>query len=277
MSAIIPVICFGPNPETFYVGCGVRYYAPNMPPSILNSLNKFPAIQIKWMSMDCEGQGWAIRDTYKNATEYATCIPQDIIDKLNKGADFLTFGPNKGNWFTCAPGGIWNGNMEDEMISHLNEIKVLTPNFDQVIDGILFGKGTTLIFAYKGGFGYYTDNEAEGSKLEKVLDEYIYRDPPWTIMRGSSLCLYDIEYYFLKFKDPQSNNIEMRWSLPTTMLEKLGELRTEALTPESQLAIQQHESIHMAAALNRFNLAVATGNALNNVMVAGSGSGYYRY
>ncbi|TFK33290.1 hypothetical protein BDQ12DRAFT_670399 [Crucibulum laeve] len=194
MSAI-PVICFGPNPGTFYVGCGIRYHASNMPPSILNTISKLPAIHIKWMS-----------------------------------TDFVSFGPNKGNWFAGAPGGRWNGDMEDQMIAQINEVRAITPNFDQLLDGVLFGKGTTQIFMYKGGFGYYTDKEAEGSKLEQ---------------------------------DPQSDSVDMHWSLPPGMLEKLQVLRAEAFTSESQLMIRNYENLHKNVAINRINSSMAAIDALN--------------
>lgn len=45
----VPVIAFGPNEESFYVGLGMSYFAPNMPPSMQSTINKWPAIQIKWL------------------------------------------------------------------------------------------------------------------------------------------------------------------------------------------------------------------------------------
>ncbi|TFK33291.1 hypothetical protein BDQ12DRAFT_670400 [Crucibulum laeve] len=252
----IPVICFGPNTDTFYIGCGMRYYAQNMPPTISNTLKKLPAIQIKWMSMDWDGQGWAVRDAYNNTK---------IIGHINKGLEFVSFGANKSIWFAGVSTGNWHGNLEDKMILKLNEVRAISPNFDAALEGILFGKGTTMVFIGKQGFAYFTDEEAEGGKMESVLNEYIHRNPPWILMHGSSLCLYNIDYYFLKFKDPNSNNIEMRWNLPMPMFEKLAELKAQAARPESQLAIQQYESLNMVAATGRLNVAIATSNAVNSL------------
>lgn len=113
-----------------------------------------------------------------------------------------------------------------------------------------------MVFMFAGAFSYYTDDEAEGGQLEKVsyvshiyfspsiaqlfvyysneiMDEYINRQPPWTIERGSVLCPWNIDYFFLKFKDPQTAQIRMHWSLPSSMAAHLTELREAAETPES--------------------------------------------
>lgn len=61
--------------------------------------------------------------------------------------------------------------MEDEMIKRMREMQTMVGGvqvFDKALTGILFGKGTTMIFMFKGGFSYYTDDEAEGSNMEKV-------------------------------------------------------------------------------------------------------------
>lgn len=67
---------------------------------------------------------------------------------------------------------------------------------------------------------------------EQLMNEYVYRQPAWTIERGSVLCPWNIDYFFLKFKDPQSTQIKMHWSLPSSMDAHLNELWAAAETPE---------------------------------------------
>lgn len=133
-------------------------------------------------------------------------------------------------------------------------------NFNTELRGILFGKGSTMVFMFRGSFSYYTDSEAEGTELENVrpkpchalpllsicpfnadfsttrqlMNSYIYRSPPWTVERGSALCPWDVNYYFLKFKDPQSGTVKMHWNLPPNMAANYDELSALAQTPEVQ-------------------------------------------
>lgn len=64
------------------------------------------------------------------------------------------------------------------------------------------------------------------------MNEYIHRQPAWTIERGSALCPWNVDYFFLKFKDPQSATIKMHWSLPPNMDAQYHELSDIAATPE---------------------------------------------
>lgn len=151
---------------------------------------------------------------------------------------------------------IRTGILSDQQLSHLNEIKGLFGNgFDHALRGILLGKGSTMVFMFAGAFSYYTDDEAEGGKLEKVsnisvmhlslcvvetfdhhfnqiMDQYVHRQPPWTIERSSVLCPWNSDYFFLKFKDTQSSKIMMHWNLPPNMDAHLKELWEAAESPE---------------------------------------------
>ena len=69
------------------------------------------------------------------------------------------------------------------------------------------------------------------------MNSYLDRSPPWTVERGSSLCPWDVNYFFLKFKDPQSSNIMMHWKLPPDMRANYDELQASAQTPEAQLRV----------------------------------------
>ena len=68
----------------------------------------------------------------------------------------------------------------------------------------------------------------------QLLNSYINCSPSWTVERGSSLCPWDINYYFLKFKDPQTDTVQMHWSLPPDMQALYDELNRLAQTPEAQ-------------------------------------------
>lgn len=54
----------------------------------------------------------------------------------------------------------------------------------------------------------------------------------YTIERGSCLSSYNVDYFYLKFKNPTDGSIEMRFNLPELMNTKFYELRNLALTPE---------------------------------------------
>lgn len=61
--------------------------------------------------------------------------------------------------------------MEDEQIHLVEEMPGQLGdgfNFGMELRGILFGKGSTMIYMFRGGFAYHTDSEAEGSELEDV-------------------------------------------------------------------------------------------------------------
>lgn len=66
--------------------------------------------------------------------------------------------------------------MDNENIKQLRVVEagVGGPDvFSRALDGIIFGKGSTMIFMFRvGGFTYYTDKEAEGSQLEKVANKF---------------------------------------------------------------------------------------------------------
>lgn len=67
--------------------------------------------------------------------------------------------------------------MADEQIEKLREMQASVGGedvFNQGLKGILFGKGMTMIFMFKGGFSYYTDSEAEGGKMESVRRRHIF-------------------------------------------------------------------------------------------------------
>lgn len=61
--------------------------------------------------------------------------------------------------------------MENAHLDHLRVIQASVggaAGFDRALTGILFGKGSTMVFMFHGGFSYYTAEEADGGRLEKV-------------------------------------------------------------------------------------------------------------
>lgn len=111
-----------------------------------------------------------------------------------------------------------------------------------------------MLFMFPAGFTGYADDEAAESKLKKVsilLIDPRFPDPPlngkpiinqllleylqgneWLLEPGSSLCQWNINYFYLIFKNKASGNLEMRWNLPEMMQTKLMELREYADTPQ---------------------------------------------
>jgi hypothetical protein len=65
-----------------------------------------------------------------------------------------------------------------------------------------------------------------------VLLEY---QTGWCIDRASTLCFYDSQYFFLKFKKPGDPQIKMHSNLPIHVASKYRELRELANQPEEQI------------------------------------------
>lgn len=62
-----------------------------------------------------------------------------------------------------------SGCLTEEHLAHVREIQAqIGAAFNTALRGILLGKGSTMIFMFGSAFSYYTDRDAEGSKLEKV-------------------------------------------------------------------------------------------------------------
>ncbi|KAH9484835.1 hypothetical protein JR316_0001737 [Psilocybe cubensis] len=263
--ANVPVIAFGPNPDIYYIGLGLRYYMSGMPASVQNTIQKWPAMQLKWMSIDVDG-AWAARDGGSLRTEYDTTITQPAIDKIVAfpTAEYVTFGTTKDMYCAVTPGNGWGASLEDEQIDSLQQVKASMGEqlFDQTLKGIVFGKGMTMIFLFSGSFSYYTDREAEGSQMESLLNEYIYRQPSWTVEPGSVLCPWSIDYYFLKFKNPQTGEIKMHWNLPPTMDANLADLQATFNTPEAQQAIANRQQLGLVQAISNYNVSLSAANAL---------------
>ncbi|KAF5325217.1 hypothetical protein D9619_009666 [Psilocybe cf. subviscida] len=194
MSRPTPIIAFGPSPEIYFVGVGMSYYTVGMPDTITSRARKWPAALMRWMSIDADG-AWMVQHKYNDEIAFDSLISPSILDRMStSGASkYVTFGPTKGICLAVGRdnSGQWFGDMEDEQIRLVEEMLTQLGdgfNFGMELRGILFGKGSTMIYMFRGGFAYHTDSEAEGSELEDDLNLYANRSPPWTVERGSSLC-----------------------------------------------------------------------------------------
>lgn len=45
-----PVVAFGASEKSFYVGCGLKYYAPGVPMSLTTTIQTMPAMDMAWLS-----------------------------------------------------------------------------------------------------------------------------------------------------------------------------------------------------------------------------------
>lgn len=76
MSNPIPIICFGANEESYYIGVRTSFVAPNMPEALVETANKIAPMRIKYVmyacfsctlsniSIDGEQKDWVIRDEW---------------------------------------------------------------------------------------------------------------------------------------------------------------------------------------------------------------------
>lgn len=59
--------------------------------------------------------------------------------------------------------------------------------------------------------------------------------PGWTIQDGSTLSLYDDQWFCLKFQHIESNQVLMRFNLPMVMYERLMDLKKDTDEPETAI------------------------------------------
>lgn len=90
--ANIPIIAFGPNSMTYFIGLGTRYHSVGMPPSIANTVKKWPATQMMWMryaillnlpvgskrliicSIEADGS-WIVKDSFSGGGKESALSP----------------------------------------------------------------------------------------------------------------------------------------------------------------------------------------------------------
>ncbi|KAJ7238810.1 hypothetical protein B0H12DRAFT_1136728 [Mycena haematopus] len=253
------LVVLGSSPDSYFVGHGRRHFIENMSEGFTNHAKTDLNISMTtWISTNRASDTWI---TYNVATakfHFNANINQNIRDHLSglngkAPADFVSFPDcdNPGHYFVKGKNqGAWNAFLDNYFVQKLNIAKAEVRNFDVGLMGMLFGKGKTYIMMFQAGFlADLDENEvSEEHPLYKVLAQY---GDGWCIERGSTLCFYDSNFFYLKFKRPGQSEIKMRWNLPVTVNDKLLELRKQAEQPEEQIVLMQEDQRWMQLAQAR--------------------------
>ncbi|KAF9074501.1 hypothetical protein BDP27DRAFT_1259096 [Rhodocollybia butyracea] len=276
------VIVLGPSPDSYYVGYGRRHYAENMSTSFMDHAKTALNISFSlWISVSKTAQTWIDYNVATTNFHFNDDLNQDIRDHLSgangkAAAEFVSFPDSEdpSHYFVkCKNQGAWNAVLPDYFIQQLSKMQREVADFDIGIKGMLFGKGKTNISLFQTGFQANFDEEditSEDHPLYKVLLEFGQPNEGWCIQHGSTLCFYDSQFFYLKFKKPQENTIQMRWNLPSHIAAKLEELKEIAQKPEEQIALMQENQSWQQVAMMRINAQMNTTNALANLMQQGS-------
>ncbi|KAJ7096561.1 hypothetical protein B0H15DRAFT_962595 [Mycena belliarum] len=271
------IVVLGPSPESYYVGHGRRHFVQNMSPSFTNHAKTGLNISMTlFTSMSKDGQTWVNHNIATDKFHFNADINQDIKDHLSGlngkfASDFVSFpdSDNPGHYFVKGKDdGAWNAVLPNYFIEELSKMQREVENFDLGLTGILFGMGKTHICLFKGGFTADLDDEyitSTDHPLYKVLLQY--NDSGYCIERGSTLCLYDSRYFFLKFKKPGESTYNLSWNLPPAIAQKLAELKETAQKPEEQMALMQEDQMWMQVAQARINSQMQNSKVLSDMMV----------
>ncbi|KAJ7487986.1 hypothetical protein FB451DRAFT_1226130 [Mycena latifolia] len=275
------IIVLGPSPESYYVGHGRRHFIENMVPGFMNhAATELNVSMTRWASVSKNGQTWIEYNVAKDNFHFNGDIHQSIRDHLsgtnNKiPAEFVSFpdSDDPAHYFVKGKNGRWTATLPDYFVQRLLKIQREVPGFDNILTGVLFGKGKTNIVCSTNGFDADLDDDEvkdEGHPLYKVLLEFSTPGEGWCIERGSTLCFYDSRYFYLKFKKPNESTIRMSWNLPPPIAEKLEALREEAKKPEEQMALMQQDQMWMNLATARMNNQMQMTNAMVSIMNQGA-------
>ncbi|KAJ7901158.1 hypothetical protein B0H14DRAFT_2330756 [Mycena olivaceomarginata] len=238
------LIVLGSSPDSYFIGYGRRYFAENMPESLIKHAKEDLSVSMtQWISMSKALDTWVSHNTATGKFHFDGGINQDIRDHLSgangkAAAEFVSFPDcnNPGHYFVKGKSaGVWNAFLDDYFVQKLRKTGAEVKDFDAGLTGVLFGKGKTYILMFQAGFLADVDDDevnSEDHPLYKVLVEY---SDGWCIERGSTLCFYDSRYFFLKFRRPGESLVKMHWNLPPNMNAKLAELREVAEQPEEQI------------------------------------------
>ncbi|KAJ7876965.1 hypothetical protein B0H13DRAFT_2054557 [Mycena leptocephala] len=260
MPVTIPntLVAFGANEDSFFLGHGRRHTFRGVTDEFAAQVQGvyLPITQTEWISFDPTGlQPYIAKNDDRKQFCHSTDISQDLIGHLKtNGGSFITLGSGD-NYFIKHNKG-WNARLPPKHSENISQLKPLVNNFDSAVRGLLFGREQSHIFLFVGGFASdlneETQNDAE-HPLTKVLTEF---DEGWCIEPGSTLCPYSDRYFFLKFKKPNDTVIQMRWSLPNSMIEELAELKQLAESPEDQIFLTQLRMVDMQHQQTRAALAM---------------------
>ncbi|KAJ7500977.1 hypothetical protein B0H11DRAFT_1993232 [Mycena galericulata] len=277
MSNPVILVVLGTSPDSYFLGCGRRHFVENMPESFTNhAKTKLHIAMTTWISMSKTLDTWVDFNVATNEFHFAN-IGQDIRDHLSGtngkvAAEFVTFSddPDPAHFFLKGKQyAWWSAKLNDGLIQGIVGQQKSIQGFDASVTGVLFGKGQTFITMLSGGFVANLDSDARDPDhaLKKVLTEF---SQGWCIERGSTLCFYDSTYFFLKFKQPGGNTIQMRWNLPPDIAAKLEELREIAQSPEEQQLLIQEDQASINLAQMRINNEMQGYSAMASIMNRGA-------
>ncbi|KAJ6560608.1 hypothetical protein DFH09DRAFT_1279568 [Mycena vulgaris] len=220
-----------PFPLPLLLTCGSACQAPlpSSSSSYKGSKSRvlwLPITQTGWISFDLAGGKYIGYNDVKKKFSHSRDISETLRNHLQtNGATFITLGSDDAFFIKHINGG-WNAISPPNELKNLNNLRPhVGTNFDRAIRGVLveFGQG-------------------------------------WCLEPGSTLCPYSDRYFFLKFKKPKENVIQMRWSLPDLMSQQLAELKEQTESPEDQafiaqlrLANTQQQQNQNALAMQRLN------------------------
>ncbi|KAJ7697818.1 hypothetical protein B0H17DRAFT_1197153 [Mycena rosella] len=206
--------------------------------------------------MSSNGETWIDYNVATDKFHFNADMNQDVRDHLSAAngkfaAEFVSFPDNT-----------------EHAYFRLTEKQAAVPNFNSDITGVLFGQGTTNIILFKGGFDAAFDETYITSTDHPLYKACPSRSsqPGWCIERGSSLCFYDSQFFFLKFAKQGERTVHTRWNLPIIVAEKLAELKRLAEAPEEKLAIMQQDQVWRDVARTR-RMGEAQATSMVNNMV----------
>ncbi|KAJ7911845.1 hypothetical protein B0H13DRAFT_1614139 [Mycena leptocephala] len=241
------LVVLGSSPDSYFLGHGRRYFVENMPASFTNHVQTQLNISMTlWISMNKSLDSWITHNAATANFHFNRSMNDHIQDHLSAAngkfaADFVAFpdSDDPNHYFVKGKDSCrWTATLPGPLLQELKNETAEVPNFDAAITGMLFGKGKSYICLFSGGFlANLDDDEVQSVEhpLYKVLSQY---SEGWCIERGSTLCFYDSQFFFLKFKRPGQSQIKLHWNLPEAAGTKLRELMELMKQPEEQLGLQ---------------------------------------
>ncbi|KAI0090302.1 hypothetical protein BDY19DRAFT_887623 [Irpex rosettiformis] len=243
------IICFGPTEDDFIISYGVQAYHSNAPSSIIELMENNPdwdPMRIGWISIHQNFTTAVFMSWVTGTLAWTADLPKELEGYIEhpglaNTVSYLAFADSDDGFFIkFRPGGGPNGrswilNVRPDYPDQVEILMSEIPNFSDRLRYILFGHGGTHIYVFDTGFCAHFEGEAKDPEhpLHKTIEEF--NKPGWTLRDGSSLSLYDDNYFCLKFVHAESNEIFMRFNLPIKMHERLMELVEETEKPDVAL------------------------------------------
>ncbi|KAJ7442015.1 hypothetical protein FB451DRAFT_1414367 [Mycena latifolia] len=117
--------------------------------------------------------------------------------------------------------GVWNAVLPNHFIERLAKMQRAIPDFDATRTGILFVKARRASSPFKVA--------STPLSINGVLRKF--PEPGCCIERGSALCSYGSQFFFLKFNAGE-RTVHTRWNLLIAIATTLAELKELAEAPE---------------------------------------------